>query len=370
MHTVVAGEEGLAAIVDWLSASGHTVIGPTVRDGVIVHAEIEGPGDLPVGWTDVQQPGSYALEAGTGGAFGHAVPGDSWKRYLQPPVVDILHVRRSDGSLVFEEPVADVPRLALFGVRACDLAAIAVQDRVFVGGDVVDTTYHRRRTAAFVVAVNCATPAATCFCASMGTGPGCRSGYDVVLTELGATAAPEYLLESGSRRGEMLVEAVQGRLPDHSDLAERDAIVARAAAAQTRAMPDVATRRRLSDARDDPRWADIAERCLACANCTLVCPTCFCSTTEDRASLDGETAVRARRWDSCFTLDFSSVHGTPVRSSVASRYRQWLTHKLDAWHDQFGMSGCVGCGRCITWCPVGIDLTEEVVAVVREGSEV
>jgi sulfhydrogenase subunit beta (sulfur reductase) len=369
VHSVVAGEEVLAAIFDWLTASGHTVIGPTARDGVIVHAVLEGPGDLPVGWTDAQQPGSYRLERGVGGVFDYAVPGDSWKRYLQPPVVDVLHIRRSDGSLAFAEPAAPVPRMAFFGVRACDLAAIAIQDRVFVDGDVVDTTYHRRRTTTFVVAVNCARPAATCFCVSMGTGPRCQTGYDVVLTELREAGSPEYLVESGSRRGEMLVQAVQGRSPEEADLAMRDAVVARAAAAQSRAMPDVAARRRLSSARDHPRWAEIAERCLACANCTMVCPTCFCSTTEDRMSLDGETAVRARRWDSCFTLDFTSVHGTPVRASVASRYRQWLTHKLDAWHDQFGMSGCVGCGRCITWCPVGIDLTEEVVAVVREGSE-
>ncbi len=118
---------------------------------------------------------------------------------------------------------------------------------------------------------------------------------------------------------------------------------------------------------DHPIWDDIAARCLACTNCTLVCPTCFCSTVEDATDLLG-TATRTRRWDSCFSSDFSNLHGHPVRSSTRSKYRQWMTHKLSYWYDQFGMSGCVGCGRCITWCPVAIDITAEM-AQLNEESE-
>ena len=118
---------------------------------------------------------------------------------------------------------------------------------------------------------------------------------------------------------------------------------------------------------EHPRWDDVAARCLSCTNCTLVCPTCFCSTVEDVTDLTGQSAERWRRWDSCFTLDHSYLHGGSVRPTTRDRYRQWLTHKLGTWIDQFGHSGCVGCGRCITWCPVGIDLTAEVAAL-REGS--
>jgi ferredoxin len=112
-----------------------------------------------------------------------------------------------------------------------------------------------------------------------------------------------------------------------------------------------------------PRWDEVSERCLTCGNCTNVCPTCFCTTIDDTTDLSGTTAERVRRWDSCFTLDFSYTHGGSVRSSARSRYRQWMTHKLAHWVDQFGSSGCVGCGRCITWCPVGIDITEEAAAI-------
>ena len=111
---------------------------------------------------------------------------------------------------------------------------------------------------------------------------------------------------------------------------------------------------------EHPRWDDVAERCLTCGNCTMVCPTCFCTTVEDHSDLAGRRAERKRRWDSCFTMDFSYIHGGSVRDQARSRYRQWMTHKLASWIDQFGTSGCVGCGRCITWCPVGIDITEEV----------
>ncbi|NJL33712.1 MAG: sulfite reductase subunit A, partial [Chloroflexaceae bacterium] len=111
------------------------------------------------------------------------------------------------------------------------------------------------------------------------------------------------------------------------------------------------------------RWEQVAERCLSCANCTMVCPTCFCSTVEDTTALDGSHAERWRKWDSCFTVDFSFIHGGTVRRETRTRYRQWMTHKLAAWIDQFGTSGCVGCGRCIVWCPVGIDITAEIAAM-------
>ena len=114
---------------------------------------------------------------------------------------------------------------------------------------------------------------------------------------------------------------------------------------------------------DHPRWDEVAERCLSCANCTMVCPTCFCSSVDEISDLAGDHVERERTWDSCFNVGFSYMNGGNVRDNVRSRFRQWLTHKLASWIDQFDTSGCVGCGRCITWCPVGIDLTEEVAAI-------
>jgi Fe-S oxidoreductase len=142
-----------------------------------------------------------------------------------------------------------------------------------------------------------------------------------------------------------------------------DQLVSEAAKKMGRAMNTAGIKELLYKQIDHSRWEEVASRCLTCANCTMVCPTCFCTTVEDVSDVTGEHAERWRKWDSCFNLNFSYIFGGSLRRTVKGRYRQWMTHKLASWIDQFGVSGCVGCGRCITWCPVGIDITEEVRAM-------
>ena len=160
-----------------------------------------------------------------------------------------------------------------------------------------------------------------------------------------------------------------GELPQRraepADLAEAHALVEAAAGRMGRVLESEGLRERLQRSYESPRFDEVAKRCLACGNCTMVCPTCFCATLTDATDITAERAWRRATWDSCFSQEFSYVHGGSVRTSGGARYRQWLTHKLLTWHDQFGTSGCVGCGRCITWCPVGIDITEEARALGR-----
>jgi sulfhydrogenase subunit beta (sulfur reductase) len=248
-------------------------------------------------------------------------------------------------------------------VRPCDIQAIAVQDRVFLGGSYVDPHYRARREGAFILAVNCGQAAATCFCVSMSTGPKAERGFDLALTELDPDGDHRFLIEVGSERGGALLAEVSHRVASEQDRATARAVSERTAASMGREMPDVDMQDLLMRNLEHPRWNDVAGRCLTCGNCTMVCPTCFCTNTEEDLDLTGETAGRTRKWTSCYTLDFSYIHGGSVRSTAKSRYRQWMTHKLATWYDQFGTSGCVGCGRCITWCPVGIDITEEVRAI-------
>jgi ferredoxin len=215
----------------------------------------------------------------------------------------------------------------------------------------------------FVLAVNCTVAGGTCFCDSMGTGPRAGPGADLVLTELLGPDAHAFVLQPHTVLGEHILDRIPHgpATPDHLEAVERKVEKTRKSMGRSMNTEDIqeVLRRSL----EHPRWDETADRCLTCANCTLVCPTCFCSTVEDVTDLTGNHAERWRKWDSCFTVDFSYVHGGSVRSSARSRYRQWLTHKLGTWIDQFGTSGCVGCGRCITWCPVGIDITEEVEAL-------
>ena len=362
--------EALDALFQALRRRGFTLMGPVARDGAIVYDEVASTDDLPAGWTEEQEAGTYRLRRrGDQALFGYAVGPHSWKKYLLPPLLRLWRARRRGNGFQVEEGAPPAPRYAFIGVRSCELHAIAIQDRVFLHGRYADPTYRARREGLFVVAVNCGQAGGTCFCVSMDTGPRATFGYDVALTEVLEDGRHYFVAEAGTERGaEVLAEVPGGEATEAEEQAARG-VVERTAGQMGRALDTRGIRELLERNYQHPRWDDVAARCLTCANCTMVCPTCFCTTVEDTTDLTGQEAQRTRRWDSCFTLDFSYVHGGSVRASGMARYRQWLTHKLGTWHDQFGTSGCVGCGRCITWCPVGIDITEEVRAIrQRDGA--
>jgi ferredoxin len=364
----VLDRAGLDRLIGALSARGFRVLGPTVRDGAIVYGDLVTTADLPVGWRDRQEPGRYRLERRDDDAlFGYVVGPQSAKTHLHPAEAVIwAGERTADGFAV--TPAPEPPRLALVGVRPCELAALAVQDRVFLGA-ARDAVYGSRRDGIFLVAVNCTEPGGTCFCASMGTGPGANSGYDIVLTEVLEKKDHYFVAAAGTGRGaEVLAEtgAAEAKKGQAKAAAE---LVEAAAGKMGRTLETAGLADVLRQSLEHPHWQEVAKRCLTCANCTLVCPTCFCANVEDTTDLTGRQAQRVRRWDSCFNYEFSLIHGGPHRSSPAARYRQWMTHKLAWWFDQFGTSGCVGCGRCITWCPVGIDITAEAAAI-RANQEV
>jgi len=370
MSRLTIAHDALDELFAALRQRGYTVIGPRVRDRAIVYGEVEASADLPAGWTDVQDGGSYRLERRDDQAlFGHNVGPNSWKSYLFPPTLKLWTARRVNGTLEVQEPADEPPRYAFVGVRSCDLHAIGVQDRVFLDGAYVDEDYAARRDGAFIVAVNCAQAAATCFCTSMGTGPRATRGFDLALTELLEGDEHRFLVEVGSPLGGEVLEEVTHRAATAADVGAADEVCERTAAQMGRTLDVTDIRDLLYRNREHPRWDEVADRCLSCGNCTMVCPTCFCHGIEDTTDLSGTEAARVRQWDSCFTLTHSHVHGGSVHRSVKSRYRQWMTHKLATWIDQFGTSGCVGCGRCITWCPVGIDITEEVAAIRASETE-
>jgi sulfhydrogenase subunit beta (sulfur reductase) len=368
--TAVVGVERLGALVAELRERGFRVVGPQLRDGAIVYDELSSADELPAGWTEVQEAATYRVERRADEArFGYPVGPHSWKRWLLPAEVRLWTARRANGGApeIEVEPPPDRP-FAFLGVRPCDLHAIAVQDRVLVEGEHVERDYAGRRQGAFLVAVNCGAPGGTCFCASMGTGPRADGGFDLALTEL-LDGEHRFLAEAGSERGAEVLAALGGRPPTAADEEAAASVSARAETAMGRQVDADGLRDLLARNVEHPRWDDVAERCLTCGNCTLVCPTCFCTSVDDVNHLDG-AAERRRRWDSCYSLDYSYIHGGSVRTTPRARYRQWLTHKFGTWHDQFGTSGCVGCGRCITWCPVGIDVTEELTAIRITDGEV
>lgn len=369
----------LQAIVQELQGLGYRTIGPQIVDSAIVYDELDSVDQLPIGYIDEQDGGRYRLTKSGTAWFDYVVGPHSLKNYLFPPRDTLLELQRVDDTWQPREPETQHFPLAVIGPRSCDLHALRIQDRVFLGQQYVDPAYQSRREGLFVVAVNCRRAAATCFCHSMKTGPSVTFGFDLALTELDE----QFVVQIGSQQGATVIAAAQWSPCSTVEMAE-----ARSAPEQLRQQMDRRSaaqndnsdgrpRKRHLDTTDihdllldnleHPRWQVVAERCLVCANCTMVCPTCFCSSVEEVTDLTGDQVTRERSWASCFTSEHSYMSSGAVRKSTASQYRQWLTHKLATWIDQFDTSGCVGCGRCITWCPVGIDLTEEVAAIRAEG---
>lgn len=370
----------LALLQDLLdmAGAGRAVHGPQVREGVIGWGTIRSVDDLPVGVHDDQAPGHYRLSfAPTGDdrrRFGWAVGPQTSKPLLHPAHSDVWSITHDADGFHVEMAAHPVVARVLFGVRPCEVAGIRTLEHVLVDGRHPDPAASANAADRIVVAVECTRPAATCFCASMGTGPECSAGSaagaDIVLTELAELDGSNvrYLARTFTRCGADLIEAVGAPAAEAADVAARAAALDHATAGQVRQIDREGIPAVLRDGAELTVWDDVAERCLTCGNCTAVCPTCFCTDVHDTTTLDGATALRTRQWDSCFSLQFSRIAGHPVRTTVRSRYRQWLTHKLGTWWDQYGESGCVGCGRCITWCPVGIDLTVEAAALTIESA--
>jgi ferredoxin len=360
----------LQKIIDALKALGHRVVGPRVSGSAIVYDEIDRLADLPVGYRDEQEAGVYRLHPQSEGRyFDYVVGPHSLKNYLFPPRVTVLECIRNGKGWSSGVPEPAIAPLAILGVRPCDIHALKVQDRVFLEGRFVDGDYERRRRDLFLLAINCGRAASTCFCTSMETGPSATFGFDLALTEL-----PDFfVLEIGSDIGGKVASRAEWTPCSNREVAEAQQIPRKAVREmEQRRQGGAAGGRRLETAGlhdlllsnlEHERWDQVGERCLACGNCTMVCPTCFCCNVDDVANLSGDHVERVRQWDSCFTAEHSYMNSGTVRRAVRARYRQWLTHKLASWIDQYGCSGCVGCGRCITWCPVGIDLTEEVAAI-------
>ena len=351
----------LQRLLDALSTRGYRIIGPTAHGGSVVWETVRSVSDLPIGWRDQQEPGRYRLEqTGSREVFGVVHGPQSLKPFAFAPREPLLQIERKKDGFVARQMIPQHEKIAVIGARACDLAGLAIQDRIFLKDAYRDPYYATRRDGLFVIAVNCTRTLPTCFCASMETGPRAKTGFDLALTEVD----DRLLIEAGSETGRHVLEGISLSPASEELVGEATKRIDACARSQVRRLDHSRLPQALYDAHEHPRWDDVAGRCLACTNCTMVCPTCFCHVVEETPDLSHQQAAHARLWDSCFTQEHGYIHGKNIRPTIKDRYRMWLTHKLASWIDQFGTSGCVGCGRCITWCPVGIDLTEELSALL------
>lgn len=367
----VCEPQGLEKLFSLLKGEGYGLIGPRLEGEAIGIGQISTPQDLPVGWTENQKGGHYRLVAREDRAhFGFTVGPTGWRRFLQVPREKIYGAENRQGKWQVSPQQESLKPQAFIGVRGCDWKNILIQDKVFKDGEFQDHSYSQRRQPLFVVGVDCVVAASTCFCTSFDCGPQVGEGVDLALTEVLHGDDHFFLVRAGTSQGEKILKLWQLE-PATSGQQDQGTTKIEANRKKVLANPQVemsGLKEDLYDAWNHPHWDELGKKCLACANCTLVCPTCFCSTTVDQVNLQGDQVERFRQWDSCFTADHGYIHGGGIRPDVSSRYRQWLTHKLASWQDQFQSPGCTGCGRCVVWCPVGIDLREEV-SRLRESGE-
>lgn len=360
---ILEGED-FPGLFDVIKKSGYIVAGPTVKEGAIVYDYLSSVSSLPRGLTDEQDAAFYRLKkAENSKYFDYTLGPQSWKKFLFPPEVKLWSASLNGKGVVFGYDKDRPRKTAFIGVRACELAAIEIQDVILTGGDYVDPIYRRRREKALIVAVNCTRAGGTCFCASMGAGPKVEGGYDIALTEIQEDGRHYFVIEAGTETGKEILKGLRLTTASSNDEAAALSAIEDVSNRMGRSLDTGGLKEILQASYEHTRWEDVASRCLSCANCTIVCPTCFCGNIEDVTDLSGRATERWRRWDSCFSREYSFIHGGSVRASTMARYRHWLMHKLANWVDQFGSFGCVGCGRCITWCPAGIDITEEASAV-------
>ncbi len=359
----------LQHLIDSLQNAGYSCVGPQVRDGAIVYDVLNRAEQLPWGMRDHQEPGGYRLEQiPERKAFAFANGPQGIKPLLFKPQETVWRVERDEqGKLCFKPHQPDELPVAIIGSRSCDLAAMSIQDKVFIGSNNPDLRYKRRREQLFVVAVNCTYSSANCFCVSAGTGPAVNNPFDILMTEID----DGFVVETGSDKGKRIINQLDLHDVKSAQYVDAQNNVKQAAALQTKRIP-LDNKRDLRDLLfsnlNHTRWDDVAERCLSCGNCTLVCPTCFCHSEVEKPGLDGCNSEHHREWDSCFTTGHTYLNGKIIRDDTKKQYRQWLTHKVGSWFDQFDTSGCVGCGRCVTWCPVGIDITEELAVISGESN--
>jgi len=345
-----------------LQGQGYNCLGPVVRDGAIQYLPVTSIGDMPLGVELMQAPGMYQLRVTAGDRlFNWSNGPQALKPLLFAARETLWQVQRApSGEMEFsQEDVAPVPT-AVIGVRACDLAALQLQDQHFLASGMEDPHYKRRRDSLLLIGMDCNQPSDTCFCVSTGDGPELSSGFDLGMSELD----DGFVLRAGTQRGQEILDGLGLAKATEAKLQQVATQNEQARTKQKRALPDVNLQQLLFQSLQHSHWQRVAERCTACGSCTAVCPTCFCFREHAEVSLDGGLCQQIREWSSCFAADHSSCHGHPVREDIASRYRQWLTHKLAGWHEQYGRSGCVGCGRCISWCPVGVDITREVADLI------
>jgi len=284
-------------------------------------------------------------------AWGFEQTDMSPKTWLFPATEPILKVVQ--GETVAVEPVdAPAPKV-VFGVRPCDARGALAIDALLLNKDPGDGQYARHREATTLIGLACPQMWESCFCTVLGGAPNSTEGLDVLLTEVEGG----YAVQAVSEKGEALAAGMPG---GDTDVNLPEPML-------KEGLPALRTTAEWKERFGEQFWARVSDRCLGCRACTFVCPTCRCFDVRDEvvARRPGEQVFeRLRAWDACTVSAYRRIAGGHnPRPTQHMRLRNRFYCKFMYYPEDFGALGCVGCGRCIDACPVGIDILEVVAAV-------
>jgi len=346
----------------------YKIIGNKIENNSVILAELENLSDTPSGYSDEQSPGKYKLiNNKSEQLFSFSLSPQSWKKYLHPPESTLWKIHKKDNSFNIETPKIEKNKMAFWGIRPCDFEAIKIYDGVFLRDNKTNLKYKSIRDNLFIFAINCTVNHNTCFCSSMNSGPDIKDGFDLAVTEIFIendenNTSHHFILNADTQKGQNIVDKFQFKEASKEEVNFAKNKVIENKESITNTFNTKNLDKILQDNYNHEIWYKMGEKCTSCSNCTFVCPTCYCTRTVDFTNLDGSMATRISKWDSCFSKDFTRINNKYIRDSLSSRYRHWVMHKFSTWQEQFGTQGCTGCGRCITWCPSGIN----IVKVIRE----
>jgi sulfhydrogenase subunit beta (sulfur reductase) len=336
MNAKVIKKEDIADFLDTL-LKDYEVFAPVKRDRLVVFDQIHSGREAFLTFTaTVMSP----------------------KEILLPQSETLFTYSSTDSAADLEVPSGrEKPRL-IFGIHPCDVKSLVFLDRIFNEEEYKDVYYLERRKGMVVVSMGCIKPRLTCFCTSVGGGPFSTEGSDLQLVDIG----DEYVVQVLSDKGEKLLG--KARLEDAGE--DKVSLMRRVAEdAEASMAPKLnidGLKEKLDKMFDDPIWDVLTEKCLSCGVCTYLCPTCYCFDIVDEARVSG--GERIRLWDSCqFPLFTLQASGENPRPTSKERYRQRIMHKFSYLIDNCGRIGCVGCGRCVTECPVNLDIRQIITAI-------
>ncbi|MFC1926931.1 4Fe-4S dicluster domain-containing protein [Chloroflexota bacterium] len=275
------------------------------------------------------------------------------KEWLFPKTETLFAAKREGGD--YEISPSDIEqKTVIFGIRPCDAKAIAMLDFPFLA-EPADSLWAQHREKTYLIGLSCNTACSQCFCTSMGTAPNDPSDVDILLTEVGDS----YAVQTVTEKGKQLLEGIE--------LKEQDLTLPPPPSPTS--VPAEGISEAVRKAFDEPYWSRLADRCIHCNVCAYVCPTCYCFDIRDYP--EGEKIERLRTWESCQSKGFTRIAGGhDPRADKGIRLRQRFAHKLLYFPQEFGPLACVGCGRCVTSCPVNIDIREIINDVQKLGAKV